>query len=336
MTQGGRIALVGECMIELRGEPFGAIQQGFGGDTLNTAIYLARLSCTRGLEVSYATALGTDPFSTHMIRAWQGDGIDTTLVRQLPDRLPGLYAIQVDPAGERHFFYWRDASAARQYFDAARTPLEEAAGTLAALYLSGISLAILPAAGRDRLLSAMAQVRAAGGRVVFDNNLRPCLWPSLSEARTCYEQVYALSDVALITLDDEMMLRDQGSAERALADVLALGVAEVVIKRGAQPTLVSVAGSRWEAVPVEPVPRVVDTTAAGDSFAGAYLAMRMAEVDPVAAARAANRMAAVVIQYPGAIIPAEAMPTEDALLVDTIISPAPADLLADFPRGSAE
>ena len=322
MAQCRRIALFGECMIELRGEPFGAMQQGFGGDTLNTAIYLARLSRDIDLQVSYATALGTDPFSAHMIAAWQGEGIDTAQVRRLPDRLPGLYAIQVDPMGERHFFYWRDASAARQYFDAGRTPLEEAADTLAVLYLSGISLAILPAADRERLLAVMARVRASGGRIVFDNNLRPRLWPSLTEARACYRQVYALCDIALITLDDEMTLREHGSTEQALADVSALGVAEVAIKRGVQPTLVSVAGSRWDTVPVEPVPRVVDTTAAGDSFAGAYLAMRMAGAEPVAAARAANRMSAVVIQYPGAIIPAEAMPTRSVLLADAAPSPA--------------
>lgn len=314
MAAGPRIALFGEGMIELRGEAFGVTPHGFGGDTLNTAIYLARLSHEIDLEIFYATALGTDPFSDHMIRAWQGEGIDTALVLRLEGALPGLYAIQLDSAGERRFFYWRDASAARRYFDGAETPLEQAAGTLTALYLSGISLAILPPAARERLIAVLAQVRAGGGRVVFDNNFRPPLWPNLTEARRWYEQTYALSDIALITLDDEMALRGQASAEQALADALALGVAEAVIKRGAQPTLVSLAGTLTDTVPVEPVPRVVDTTAAGDSFAGAYLAMRMAEVEPAAAARAANRMAAVVIQHPGAIIPQEAMPTRAALL----------------------
>jgi 2-dehydro-3-deoxygluconokinase len=59
---------------------------------------------------------------------------------------------------------------------------------------------------------------------------------------------------------------------------------------------------------------VVETTAAGDSFAGAYLAMRLMGMPPATAARAANRLAAVVIQHPGAIIPANAMPTPQTLL----------------------
>ncbi|MBF4243254.1 sugar kinase, partial [Vibrio anguillarum] len=36
------IAIIGECMIELNGKPFGEMQQTFGGDTLNAAIYLCR------------------------------------------------------------------------------------------------------------------------------------------------------------------------------------------------------------------------------------------------------------------------------------------------------
>ena len=113
MTSPRRIALFGECMIELRGQPFGTLHQGFGGDTLNTAVYLARLCRDEDILVSYATALGTDAFSDHMVAAWRSEGIDTSLVRRLDDRLPGLYAIQVDPSGERHFLYWRDTSAAR-------------------------------------------------------------------------------------------------------------------------------------------------------------------------------------------------------------------------------
>jgi 2-dehydro-3-deoxygluconokinase len=314
MTSLRRIVLFGECMIELRGQVFGAMQQGFGGDTLNTAIYLARLCRDQDIQVCYATALGIDVFSDHMIAAWQAERIDTSLVSLLSNHMPGLYAIQVDPSGERHFFYWRDTSTARSYFEAPSTPLEDMTSELSAFYFSGISLAILPPEGRERLLATAGRVRANEGMVAFDNNFRPRLWSSVADARAIYDRTYALSDIALITLDDEMALRDETDADRALAAVLALGVPEVVVKRGVQPTLVRVAGTPPVAVPVEPVPRVVDTTAAGDSFAGAYLAMRLTGVPPAPAARAANRMAGVVIQHPGAIIPVEAMPTRTALL----------------------
>ena len=61
------------------------------------------------------------------------------------------------------------------------------------------------------------------------------------------------------------------------------------------------------AVRAEPVDKVVDTTAAGDSFAAAYLAARLNGADPAAAAAAGHRLAGIVVGYPGAIIPRQAM-----------------------------
>ena len=58
-----------------------------------------------------------------------------------------------------------------------------------------------------------------------------------------------------------------------------------------------------------PVERVLDTTAAGDSFAAGYLAARLHGLGPVSAARAGHHLAGRVVGYPGALIPRSAMPT---------------------------
>ncbi|XDF37151.1 sugar kinase [Paracidovorax avenae] len=301
-----KIALFGECMLELRGEAFGTMAQSFGGDTLNAAVYLARSSRRDQLTVCYATALGTDAFSDGMASRWHAEGLDTSLVRRLPDRSPGLYMISVDAQGERQFAYWRKDSAATAYFSAGSTPLEASAGELDALYFSGISLAILPPEGRQRLLSLAAEVQRHGGRIVFDNNYRPRLWASAAQAREAFASAYAVADIALVTIDDEQALHDGLPHEEAVHRSLALPVPELVLKRGPLPTLVRHAGAVLE-VPAVPVARVVDTTAAGDSFAGAYLAQRLAGASAEASARAGNRMAAAVIQHQGAIIPRDAM-----------------------------
>ena len=304
-----RVVALGECMLELQGQAFGTLHQTYGGDTLNMAVYLARCGARQGLQVDYATALGDDPLSAGLLQRWQADGVATGLVRRLPGRLPGLYLIEVDAAGERRFSYWRDQAAARAYFDTpdGATPLEQQADGIDALVFSGISLAILPPAARDRLAVLAAGLRARGAAVVFDNNYRPRLWPDVAEARDCFSRFTALASLALMTLDDEQALWGEPDADAQLQRTLALPCAEVVVKRGARPTLVRHGVAPVVAAPTEPVARVVDTTAAGDSFAGAYLAARLAGAPPAEAARHGNRLAARVVQHRGAIIPMEAM-----------------------------
>jgi 2-dehydro-3-deoxygluconokinase len=299
------IAALGECMLELQGPAFGQLHQTFGGDTLNTAVYLARCGGD-GLRVHYATALGDDSLSAGLLERWAAEGVQTGLVRRLAGRVPGMYLIELDERGERRFHYWRGQAAARDYFDAATTALEAQADTLDALYLSGISLAILPDAGRERALALMARMKARGARVVFDNNYRPRLWATTAEARHWYERAFAGATLALVTADDHQALLGLPTLEAAVEAAQALRVDEIAIKHGALPTQVG-AGNTWHEVPAEPVARIVDTTAAGDSFAAGYLVRRLQGHAPAEAAAFGNRLAARVIQHPGALIPREAM-----------------------------
>ena len=308
-SQRPQIAVLGECMIELKGQAFGAMEQGFGGDTLNTAVYLAR--CGLGSDgvpayaVHYATGLGEDKLSQGLLERWADEGISLDLVRRLPGRSPGLYMIEVDACGERSFSYWRENSAARAYFDAAEpSPLEAQAERWDGFYLSGISLAILPPAARERVFALMQSLRQRGAHVVFDNNYRPRLWADRQEALATFHRALGLASVALITADDHQALLDLPDLAQAVAAAKALPTPELVIKRGAKPCLVrGEAGAAWQEVATERVATVVDTTAAGDSFAAGYLSQRLRGRSAAAAAAFGNRLAARVIQHPGALIP---------------------------------
>ena len=92
------VACIGECMIELKQAQGGLYSRGYGGDTLNTAVYLARL----GVDVDYITALGDDSLSDEMIAGWTAEGVGIRRVARLKGKLPGLYMIQTDDNGREH------------------------------------------------------------------------------------------------------------------------------------------------------------------------------------------------------------------------------------------
>lgn len=296
-----RVACVGECMVELTlpREDGAEGRVGFAGDTLNVAVYLKRAAPE--LEVSYVTALGTDPLSARMLGFFAREGLDTGLVERRPDRVPGLYAISLDERGERSFTYWRDSSAARTLFLPPAEVMPERLAGFDLVYLSGITLAIMAPEARRALAAFLAGYRAGGGRVAFDSNYRPRLWPDATTARREIDAFWALTDVGLPSLDDEMALHGDRDAAAVAARLAAPGVRRGALKRGAAGPLPL---GQLDALPdFPPAARVVDTTAAGDSFNGGYLAAMLqgrAEADCLAAGHAT---AAEVVGHPGAITP---------------------------------
>ena len=305
-----RAVAIGECMIELSGrldaEPAPKLNFGFGGDSLNTAVYLARALKSQHrcpASVAYLTALGDDPYSDRMLAAWHAEGIDTSAVQRLPGRLPGLYMIHTDEQGERRFHYRRDQAAARDLLSGGGDLiLAEAVGQADLIYLSGISLAILAAESRARLLDILQSAHANGTRIAFDSNHRPRLWPDQSLALEAVTRIAAITAIALPGMDDERALFGMPDAAAAAAAWHARGVEEVVIKNGAEPCLVSGPGGQV-VIAARRVASPVDTTAAGDSFNGAYLAARLAGLEPAEAAAAGHATAAQVIQHHGALVP---------------------------------
>ncbi|MBM3535593.1 MAG: sugar kinase [Alphaproteobacteria bacterium] len=303
-----RVASIGECMIELRHRSPTDIDLAFGGDTLNTAAYLARLGGTAGLSVDYVTALGDDPYSDAMLAMWRGEGIGTGLVQRLPGRVPGLYAIRTDKKGERSFFYWRSAAAARDMLEGPHGDrILPALASYGWIYFSGITLSILHEKPRHRLLEALAEAKKRGAKLAFDPNYRPRGWPRPDVARSAIAEAMRLADVALPSFADEKLLFGDPDREATALRLRELGVPEIVVKDAENPCLVAVGHDEFEVIGRE-VAQPVDTTGAGDSFNAAYLAARIKGAKPAEAAAAGHVLASEVILHPGAVIPKEAMP----------------------------
>ena len=301
-----RVLCIGECMVEMSPAGDGLYRQDFAGDSYNTATYLARQFAPQ-IEVSYLTGLGTTGLSLAMMERFESEGIVSDHVRQMEGLAPGLYLIENDASGERYFQYWRGQSAARSMFAGqSASDLVTEFALFDAIYLSGISLAILDNRQRQTLLDALSILVGSGScLVVFDPNFRPALWPNRDEANHTVQQMANLSSIALVTLDDDIALR----REEALAKDVALrwqawGAEEVVVKHGAANCLICQGETEWQVAPPQAL-SPVDTTGAGDSFAAGYLGARLLGQAPDDAAALAHQVAGQVIMHPGGVIARE-------------------------------
>ncbi|MGL4279080.1 MAG: sugar kinase [Albidovulum sp.] len=291
-----RLLCMGEPMAELRktGEGFAV---GFAGDSFNTAVYCRRL-LPAGDRVGYLTRVGTDPLSDGFLTLAAREGIDTGLVARDAEHNIGIHSVQTDASGERSFHYWRSASAARLMFRKA----EELAALEGAeiLYLSAITLAVIAPEAREALLARLADLRARGRRIAFDSNYRPRLWPDRETARDWIGRMWRMTDIALPSADDERALYGDADDAAVLSRLRGWGCRSGALKRGAEGPVAFDPAIAAGAFP--PAVRVVDTTAAGDSFNGAFLAALLRGRDEATAMDWGHRMASAVIGEPGAIV----------------------------------
>ena len=300
-----QIVIAGECMVELSGPP-DAMKLGFGGDTLNAAIYAARLAGPRA-QVSYVTRLGSDQYSRAMRQAWENDGIDTTLASEIEGRTSGLYAISTDETGERSFTYWRDSSPARELFLGQHTERELAAFAQAdVVYTSGITLAILSATGRSNLLYAMHEAKSRGAMVGFDPNYRARLWDSADEAAAAISDALAASTLVFASPPEQRVLFGDKDRTDIGERLKGAGVDEWVVRDGSGPVTLGARDAQSDLV-VSPVANPVDTTGAGDAFSGAYIAQRSMGRTPRQAGEVAAALSARVIQHRGAVLARDLM-----------------------------
>ena len=289
---------IGEPMIELSQADADLWRLGFAGDVLNTAWY-ARALLGPEWEVGCLTRLGPDPFSPRMIAFMEENGLVTRYISRDPERSIGLYSIELHE-GERSFAYWRGQSAARRLADDPEA-LEAAVGAADVIHYSGITLAILPPAGRVRLIDAVTRARTRGALTSFDPNIRPALWESADTMCAALMAAAPSAAVVLPSWDDEQTWFGDRDLAACIARWTGAGAGEVVVKNGGGPMMVSGAGDgrQIEVTRITPL----DSTGAGDAFNGGYLSARLAGRSQPEAAHAGHALSLQVIGRPGALVP---------------------------------
>lgn len=297
-----KIAFIGECMVEFNTLTDNGARRFFSGDTFNAAYYCKK-AASNLLFVDYVTALGYDVHSDDMLIYFAKQNMGVEYIRRIPDKKPGSYWIELNN-GERSFKYDRANSAAKYVFDGVdgKSLLKKLLDSqFDAWFFSGITLAILTKEGIDHFRSIIFEAKTRGTKIIFDTNYRPKLWPNKDLAKETIRSFLPAVDIALPSFDDEQALFGDQTLEETADRFLIQGVTELIVKNAAAGYLMATPKSKT-LIEIEPVKNVVDTTAAGDSFDGTYIANRLMGSQIKEAAERAALVAAKVIRQYGAIV----------------------------------
>ncbi|WP_037364188.1 ribokinase [Amycolatopsis orientalis] len=241
-----------------------------GGKGANTAVAAGKL----GADVALLGAVGDDPYGRLLRDSLADAGVDTQFVRTV-DRPTGIAYITVTPDGENSILVSPGANSALEPGDITDEVLDGVRVLVASLEVP------LPTIER-----AVVRAREKGVRVLL--NLSPA-------AEVSPETLVAL-DVLLVNEHEAAYLLGSGDADpRKLLD---LGPRAAVVTLGAKGAAV-LEGDKSTTIESSKV-HAVDTTGAGDAFAGALAAALADGADLVEAAERAVRVAAVTVTRHGA------------------------------------
>ena len=298
LMQVNSVAVIGEPMVEISDQ---VNELKFSGDSLNTAIYLKRELNNKKKVVSYFTALGDDSVSQQMIDYISSEAVKTDFIERRANLKPGAYQIYANDQGERSFKYWRNNSAAKTLFSTPNRVKFDDLLKFDLIYISAISVAILPINIQEDLLHFLTEYRNNGGLIVFDSNYRQILWKSKKVARSVISKYWQIVDIALPSIDDEKELFDLQNEEDVVNNLVKFGVKFGALKRGEKGPYSLSNNKQSEIYKTER--NVIDSTAAGDSFNGAYLAALINGFSQEISLIHGHKLASKVIKYNGAIIP---------------------------------
>jgi 2-dehydro-3-deoxygluconokinase len=292
------VVSLGEPLLEFNAVEPGLLREvssyevGWGGDTSNFAIAVARL----GGSVGYVSRIGADDFGQIFIDLWEAEGVDTRYVVRDGSAPTGIYF--VSRRGETHAFtYYRQGSAASG-LQPEDVP-EDYIASARVLHTSGITQAISTSAA-DAVFHAIDVARRAGVLVSYDPNVRLSLW-GLGRARAIIRETIRLADFVLPSLEDARIITGSDNPEVIAAELLALGPRAVALKLGGEGVLLATQDSTERCLPIRV--DVVDTTGAGDAFDGAFIVAYLRGEPLAQCVRFANAAAALSTRGWGAVAP---------------------------------
>lgn len=256
-----RVWVTGDAVVDLIPDSETSYLKCPGGAPANVAVAISRL----GGDSAFFGRVGQDPLGRFMKQVLQDEGVDTHYMLLDKDHRTSTVIVDLDDQGERSFTFMVKPSA-DQFLQPQDVPAFQKGEWL---HVCSIALANEPS--RSTTLAAMKAIKAAGGYVSFDPNLREEVWLNPADLKSVVLQAVALADVVKFSDDELLFLTDKDDLQTALSWLNEqYDLPLIVITQGKKGALV-IHNNEQQLITGKPV-NPVDTTGAGDAFVGGLLA----------------------------------------------------------------
>ena len=291
------VCSIGEAMIEISNIKNSLYNQSFAGDTLNFCNYLDK----KKLNAFFLSAIGKSEINQSLLDFVKSKNISTKYIKQINQFEIGLYLIKNKDNGEKQFFYWRDESAAKQYFNNIDfLNLYKELKNFDYIYFSGITLSIIHISKLNNFIKLLKLLKSKKIKIVFDFNIRPSRW-NKKNLNIFLDSVLKFVDICFLSGEDMNYWKNKNNIKSYEQIVRKYKLKHSIFRKNAKFTYVFLNKTRY-VFKNKLLKTVVDTSGAGDGFNAAYLSNFIVNNDPVLALKAGSSLGSKIVMKKGAIV----------------------------------
>lgn len=233
-----------------------------GGAPANVCVQAVKL----GQRAAYLTKVGNDGFGEFLIETLKNENVDTRYISKSSEYDTSLAFVSFQEGGEREFSFFRKAAADLHFTSGDFKDVEFEKGDV----LEFGSVALKTDEARSTHRYVLDKAKKADTLICFDPNLRFNLWENPEELRDKVTEFAEYADVIKVG-EDELEFITLLQGEQAVKKMFTGNLKILLVTNGGKGAKLYLSDGRKEECGGYKV-KTVDTTGAGDSFFGAFIA----------------------------------------------------------------
>lgn len=262
---------IGELLIDFQSVGSGGLKEtkefvkNAGGAPANVCVQAVKL----GRQAAYLTKVGHDGFGEFLIETLKNEGVDVSYITESDEYDTSLAFVSFKEGGEREFCFYRKSAADLHFTPEDFKDVRFTEGDV----LEFGSVALKTEQARETHKTLIERAVKAGATVCFDPNLRFNLWENKDELKGVVNEFFAYADVIKVGRDELEFLKGS-PCEKTVKTLFTGRLKILLVTDGGNGAKLYLADGRKFSCNGYKV-KTIDTTGAGDSFFGGFIAQLM-------------------------------------------------------------